>query len=209
MIVAVSSIGKSLDAQIDPRFGRCAYFLLVDLHDMSYECYENENGSLSGGAGIQAASFVVSKGAQAVLTGNCGPKAMATFDAAGVRVYTGQSGTVVKAVEHLKAGGLDASFRPTVGVKAGLDPGTMSAGMSPRGTGRCQGGGGRGMGMGMRKAMLGGFSLGAVESADVPPKNNRLVQDKAGKETLAELRKQAAELQKRIEAIQAETDGQA
>ena len=61
MKVAVSSTGKDLNAQIDPRFGRCAYFIIVNTEDKSFDFYHNENSALSGGAGIQAASFVVSK----------------------------------------------------------------------------------------------------------------------------------------------------
>jgi hypothetical protein len=61
MKVAVSSSGKDLDSQIDPRFGRCAYFLIVDAQDMSLEVFTNENTALSGGAGISSAQFLVSK----------------------------------------------------------------------------------------------------------------------------------------------------
>ena len=87
MKVAISSSGRDLNAQLDPRFGRCSYFLIIDTQDMSFEVFENENAALGGGAGIQAAQFVASKGAKAVLTGNCGPNVMQTFSAAGVQVY--------------------------------------------------------------------------------------------------------------------------
>ncbi len=76
MKIAVSSTGKDLSSQIDPRFGRCPFFIIVDTKDMSFEVYNNENGTLTSGAGIQAAGFIASKGADAVLTGNCGPNAM-------------------------------------------------------------------------------------------------------------------------------------
>ncbi|MBW1920081.1 MAG: dinitrogenase iron-molybdenum cofactor biosynthesis protein, partial [Deltaproteobacteria bacterium] len=69
MRVAVSSSGDQLDSQIDPRFGRCAYFLIVETDDMSFVAFPNENVALGGGAGIQSAQFVASKGVKAVITG--------------------------------------------------------------------------------------------------------------------------------------------
>jgi len=79
MRVAVSSTGNKLDSQIDPRFGRCTYFLIIETDDMSFEVVNNENIALGGGAGIQSAQFVASKGVSAVLTGNCGPNAVRTL----------------------------------------------------------------------------------------------------------------------------------
>ncbi|MGD9302757.1 MAG: NifB/NifX family molybdenum-iron cluster-binding protein, partial [Desulfobacterales bacterium] len=57
MIIAVSSYGKDLNSQIDPRFGRCSYFLVVNPDDMSFEVFKNESAVLGGGAGIQSAQF--------------------------------------------------------------------------------------------------------------------------------------------------------
>jgi len=75
MRIAFSSTGRDLESQIDPRFGRCAYFLIVNPDDMTFEAFENENVSLSGGAGIQSAQFVASQGATVVMTENVGPNA--------------------------------------------------------------------------------------------------------------------------------------
>ena len=68
MKVAVSASGRDLDSQIDPRFGRCAFFLVVETDEMSFESFSNENMALAGGAGIQSAQFVASKGAKSVNT---------------------------------------------------------------------------------------------------------------------------------------------
>jgi len=68
MKIAVSSSGKDLDSHVDPRFGRCACFVIVETDDMSFEAFDNASISLGGGAGIQAAQFVASKGAKAVIT---------------------------------------------------------------------------------------------------------------------------------------------
>jgi len=101
MKIAISSMGRDLSEQIDPRFGRCAYFVIVDTDDMSFEAFDNENIALGGGAGIQAAQFVASKGAKVVITGNCGPNAVRTLSAAGVEVIVGQKGTIRETIDNL------------------------------------------------------------------------------------------------------------
>jgi predicted Fe-Mo cluster-binding NifX family protein len=86
MKIAISSSGKDLAAQLDPRFGRCRHFLIVDTDNMSFEVFDNENATLGGGAGVQSGQFVAGKGIKAVITGNCGPNAMQVLSAAGVQV---------------------------------------------------------------------------------------------------------------------------
>jgi len=110
MKIAISSMGRDLSEQIDPRFGRCAYFVIVDTDDMSFEAFDNENIALGGGAGIQAAQFVASKGAKVVITGNCGPNAVRTLSAAGVEVIVGQKGTIRETIDNYKEGNLSQSL---------------------------------------------------------------------------------------------------
>lgn len=144
MKIAISSSGQDLEAQLDPRFGRCRHFLIVDTDTMGFEVLDNENGALGGGAGIQSAQFVVSKGVKAVITGNCGPNAMQVISAAGVSVYTGQSGKVKDIVEAFKKRRLTAGTEPNVSAHAGM--GGLGAGRG-KGLGRGRGAGaGRGMG---------------------------------------------------------------
>jgi predicted Fe-Mo cluster-binding NifX family protein len=114
MKVAVSASGKTLDAAIDPRFGRCSVFIIVETDDMSFETVENDSGALGHGAGIQTAQMVARRGVQVVLTGRCGPNAQQTLSAAGVDVIVDCSGTVGEAVATFKArrlGGAGASLR--------------------------------------------------------------------------------------------------
>lgn len=205
MKVAVSSTGKDTNAQVDPRFGRCACFVMVDTDDMGFVCYDNDSSALTSGTGIQAASFVVSKGAKAVLTGNCGPKAIATFTAAGVTVYTGQTGTVGEAVGRFMAGGLVSSTRPTVPEKAGISSAAGVGAVPTRGMGRCQGGSGRGMGgggscRGKRIGMDTGIDAG------VPNLGSPDTVAASRDETLAVLQNQAEDLRRQMEAIQARID---
>ena len=165
MKVAVSSTGNDLSSQIDPRFGRAAYFIIVETDDMSFEVFNNENIALSGGAGIQSAGFVSSKNIKAVLTGNCGPKAMQVFTADGIEVFIEQTGTVREAVERYIKGNLQSSTGSNVPEKFGTNETAVNGGTQPqspqniRGTGRGMGmGGGSGMGRGM--GMGGGSGKG-------------------------------------------------
>ena len=153
MKVAVSADKKDLDAPIDPRFGRCAFFIMVDTDDMSFEAFDNESIALGGGAGIQAAQFLASKGAEVIITGNIGPNTVSTISAAGIKVVTGQTGTVRQAIDDYKKGKLKGSGGATVADHSGLGQGTgmgpgMGRGMGGRGMGR--GMGGRGLGQGGR-----------------------------------------------------------
>ena len=120
MKVAVTAAGPGLDAQVDPRFGRCANFVFVDTDAMEPESVENENVAVGGGAGIQSAQLVADKGAQVILTGNCGPNAHRTLTVAGIEVIVGVSGTVKEAVEKYKAGDFAATEGPNVDAKFGL-----------------------------------------------------------------------------------------
>jgi len=120
MKVAVTSSEPDLDAQVDPRFGRAQYLLVVDSETLEFEAVPNPNTSAGGGAGIQTAQLIASKGAEAVLTGNCGPNAFRTLEAAGIKVYVGVSGTVRDALESLKGGSLSAAPGPSVSGHFGI-----------------------------------------------------------------------------------------
>jgi predicted Fe-Mo cluster-binding NifX family protein len=123
MKVAVTATGSSLGADMDPRFGRCSCFVLVETDDMSFEAVDNANSSLGGGAGIQSAQLMAQKGVKAVLTGNCGPNAHQTLSAAGIDVVVGCSGTVAEAVGRFKSGQLRAAAAPNVAEHAGMGQG--------------------------------------------------------------------------------------
>lgn len=105
MKIAVTSQGKGLDSQVDPRFGRAAYILVVDTETMEFEVLDNSgNADAFKGAGIQAATMVHDKGAEVLMTGYCGPKAFATLQAANIRVVSDTTGTITDAIEQFKNG---------------------------------------------------------------------------------------------------------
>jgi predicted Fe-Mo cluster-binding NifX family protein len=114
MKVAVTAEGNSLDSGVDPRFGRAANFIIVDTETMEFECISNEAVTAAGGAGISSAKTVADAGAEAVLTGNCGPNAARTLAAAGVKLYAGVRGSVKEAIEAFKSGKMTENDGPTV-----------------------------------------------------------------------------------------------
>ena len=121
MKIAITSTGKTLDSQVDPRFGRAAYFAIVDTETMDFSVIENESAAAAGGAGISSGKVVIDAGAQAVLTGNCGPNAERTLSAAGIKLYTAVTGTVAEAVELFKSGKLTEAAGPNVQSHFGMD----------------------------------------------------------------------------------------
>ncbi|MDY0088275.1 MAG: NifB/NifX family molybdenum-iron cluster-binding protein [Coriobacteriia bacterium] len=100
MRIAVSALGTSLDAQVDERFGRAEYLLIVDPSTLEVEVVDNAaNRNALQGAGIGAAETVASRGAEAVLTGHLGPKAYQALQAASLKGYAAAGMTVHEAVE--------------------------------------------------------------------------------------------------------------
>ena len=138
MKIAISSTGPDPDAQVDLRFGRCRNFVLIDDESENFEFLDNEAVASSGGAGIQAAQMLADAGVNAVITGNIGPNAINVLKAAGIKAYHCGPGTVRKALQKCRDGGL----QETSGYKVGAQSG---GGGWNRGGG---GGAGRGLGGG-------------------------------------------------------------
>jgi len=110
MKIAITTSGRDLDAPMDPRFGRAGAFVLVDTDGDICEIVDNaQNLSAPQGAGIQAAKTVIDRGAEALVTGNCGPKAYRALAAGGVKVFLCDGGTVRQALAKFKAGDLSAA----------------------------------------------------------------------------------------------------
>ena len=162
MKIAVTSTGPTLDDNVEARFGRCPYFLVIDTDTMQLEAIENPNIALGGGAGIQSAQQMSEKGVMTVLTGNCGPNAFNVFGQAGIQVIVGVSGPVRNAVEQFKTGALSSASEPNVashfGMSATLTVPTATG--QPRINPMDQGVGGAGFGMGGGRGMGRGSGMG-------------------------------------------------
>lgn len=197
MKIAVTSTGPTLDDPVDPRFGRCAYFVIVETHAMSFEAFDNESISLGGGAGIQSAQFVASKGIDAVITGTCGPKAFQTLSAANIEIFVGQSGTVREVIEKYKRGNI--TFTDTRNVTEYYGTGSGSD-MNPWMRKGCGGGMGLGRGMGMGRGMSRStWNISGQSGATMLSKEEKL---KRLKDQANELRQQIEDLESSMKALE-------
>lgn len=130
MKIAVTSSGDHLQAPLSPVFGRSPAYIFIDTETMEHEAVSNPASGAAGGAGIQAAQFIVERNAEAVITGNVGPNAYGVLSSADIPIYLSEAGTIERAVEAFKAGELEKVSDANV-------PGHFGTG-----------GGGRGRGLG-------------------------------------------------------------
>ena len=208
MKIVVSASTPDLSSPVDPRFGRCAYFLFVDPETMKFEAVENPNIASSSGAGIQSAQFVANKEANVLLTGSCGPNAFQTLQAAGIEVIVGVTGTVQEAVQQHKSGKLQATAQPNVPSHFGIG----MSGSPPMGSGFGLGGGrGRGMGRGMGGGMGRGMGRGmgydpTFQTPGMPPASPSMP-PLSPKEELQYLKQQAELLRQQMENITKKIEG--
>jgi len=135
--VCVSAAGSSIDSQIDPRFGRCACFIVADTDTMDCQYLPNAAYESPHGAGIQAAQAVANQKVQAVITGMVGPNAQRVLSAAGIEIITGVSGTVRNAIQRYKTGQLRGGQGPSGGLGFGPNRG-RGGGLGRRGGESCQ-----------------------------------------------------------------------
>lgn len=177
MKIAITATGADLQAQVDPRFGRALYFIIIDPETMAFEAIENRGINSAHGAGIQAGQLMSAKEVSAIITGSVGPNAFQTLIAAGIHIFQSVGGTVAQAVEAYKNGQLSPVTR------VGPAHAGMGGGM----------GQGRGMraGMGMRPQSPPVAPLG--ENSEI---NALKAQAEAASQQLDALRKRIAELEK-------------
>lgn len=96
MKIALSAQDNTgLEGQIDPRFGRCPFFVFVDVDKdekeiISNKIFPNESVNQFGGAGTTSAQFVANQGTEVIITPNAGPKAFQVLDQLGIKIYRGE-----------------------------------------------------------------------------------------------------------------------
>jgi len=185
--IALSAASPDLDGDVEPRFGRAPYFVIVDPATMQFEATDNSASMAAGGAGISTAQMIAGKGAEVVLTGNCGPNAYQTLSAAGIQVVTGVSGPIRDAVEAYGAGRFRASTQASVGDHYGMGMGSG-------------GGMGRGRGMGMGRGL--GLGSGAPPMAEPSAGGTNQEEVSLLRNETQMLRRQLAEMQKRLEELE-------
>jgi len=124
MKICITSEGKELTSNLDPRFGRAAYFIFYDTETDEFEALANDNTTGMGGVGIQSGQLMAEKGVELVLTGNLGPNAAGVLEQAGIKAITGVSGKIEEVIENYKKGNLKEKAGPTnpsVTSKFGMD----------------------------------------------------------------------------------------
>lgn len=92
MKIAITTSGPDINSNIDPRFGRCAYFLLIEgssleSGDIKWDALPNPAINARGGAGTQAAQYISDQNVQVVISGDFGPNAFSTLQSAGISMY--------------------------------------------------------------------------------------------------------------------------
>lgn len=106
--IVITARGETPEAPFDPVFGRAPKLVVCDLGDGACCAIDNAaNAEAAAGAGMQVAERVIRLGAQGVVTGRCGPKAMQLLTAAGVAVYRSDALTVGDALARFRAGALE------------------------------------------------------------------------------------------------------
>ncbi len=218
--IAVAATGNDLSAAADPRFGRCAFFVVVDSETGAFQAFPNTAAAQGSGAGIAAAQLVGNTDAEAVVAGQFGPNAFQALSAAGIRILQGGAGTVAEVVEAAKNGALQelggasvAAHYGTGGAGAGMGVGAgagggmgagagMGMGMGGGGGRGMGGGGGRGMGGGGGRGMGGGMGMGAAPMA--APAGDSLDELTGVVRMLSE---QLADMQMRLAAIETKLQG--
>lgn len=115
MKVAVTAQGGELTSQVDPRFGRAQWFVIVDTETGESVAVANAAGvGATSGAGVSAGQLMAERGVGVVLTGHCGPNAYRTLSAAGIEIVTGAAGTVAEVVEKYRNGEFGGAEGPDV-----------------------------------------------------------------------------------------------
>ncbi|MBP1908115.1 NifB/NifX family molybdenum-iron cluster-binding protein [Methanolobus bombayensis] len=112
MKICVTSKGSDLDAPTVPHFGRCKFFLIVDPDTMEFEAIGNNQGSASGGAGVQAAQQVIGKGINVLVTGSVGPNAFTLLESEGIEMNIFSGGSVKEAIDAFNSGSLESIDAP-------------------------------------------------------------------------------------------------
>ena len=108
MKIAISSTGKTLESEVDSKFGRCKYFLIIEIENKKikdFKVVENTAKAQSGGAGISAGEIIANQKVDSIITVNLGPRAFSIFDQFKIKVYHGE-GKIKEVVEDFANGKL-------------------------------------------------------------------------------------------------------
>ncbi|MEG6615059.1 NifB/NifX family molybdenum-iron cluster-binding protein [Peptococcaceae bacterium 1198_IL3148] len=120
MKIAISSLDESINSNLNPRFGRCEYFIIYDCDSGNFTAVENSGRLSTGGAGIATAKMVADLGVKVIITGLVGPKAFTALKAAGIKVYTANEGKILELIEQYKNNQLKEVNTANSGAHSGM-----------------------------------------------------------------------------------------
>ncbi len=172
MLVAITALENSLQSGIDPRFGRAAYYMIINTETEEVTAHNNSDGvGASNGAGTGAAQTLSEYGVEALYTGSVGPKAAEVLNQAKIPYYENITGTVQGVLDQLKAGGIPQNNTPIEQNNSAPIGNQPVANGTPAVAPQCPGslpgvgqgmglGAGRGMGMGAGRGMGRGMGAG-------------------------------------------------
>ncbi len=169
MLIAVTALENTLQSAIDPRFGRAAYYMIVNTETDEVTVHNNSDGiSASNGAGTGAAQTLSEYGVEALYTGSVGPKAAEVLEKANIPYYENITGTVQDVVNQLKQGGTPQNIIQTDQNTSAQTENQPVVNDNPAAAPQCPGAipdTGRGMGMGAGRGQGMGRGMGTGRGA--------------------------------------------
>lgn len=121
MKICISACGKDPESEVDPQFGRCNYFLIIDPDAGSVLSIKNPGLKAQNGAGIRAAETIVDEGVNTLLTGIVGPNSFSVLSEAGIEIYSGVRGTVSSSLREYQSGKLPILKSPNASNHSSMD----------------------------------------------------------------------------------------
>ncbi len=203
MRICVATNKGGLDDQVSTVFGRCQKFTIVDVEDKeikNVEIEDNKSADAMGGAGIQAAQFIIDKKADAVIAGNYGPNAFPILQQAGVDAIIAQ-GNVKEIVIKYVNGELSKIDQPTAQLHRGMGMGGGGMGGGGMGGGGMGGGGMGGGGMGQGRGNRGG-RMTAIQ----PQEQTQIMSPENKEEHIQLLQNQANQMEKQLKELKDKID---
>ena len=106
MKIIITASSNTIEGPFNPRFGRADYFMLYDSDSQEWSAFQNPAADARGGAGPQAVQFIAGKNPDVVISGRYGPSAYTALEAAGIKTYIANTGTVSEVLRQFLDGQL-------------------------------------------------------------------------------------------------------
>lgn len=101
MKIAIALEENKYESQVDKRFGRAAYFLIIDIETKKYKIVENEAKNEVSGAGLKVIRNLIAWKVDEIVAEEVGPKAVMLIKELEIPIY--KLGNINKVEEVLKA----------------------------------------------------------------------------------------------------------